>query len=278
MNTVAQRGIVSLLIAGTFIIIAWLGGWWFFIPMVMLFGIAMVEFTQIVKKIDLIIPARLLLPGLGAHWLAAQFGRFEMETLFITLFSLLLWSLSCYEWRGRKRAGHDLIISLSAALLFGWCGGHLLKLRAYAPETGSEAWQWTAVAVCSIWMVDVFAYSVGKFVAGKGIFGRHALSPRLSPNKSIEGFVGGILLGSSLAVAIGVGLFELSFVRVLMMTLSVSILNPSGDLVISMLKRTADVKDTGTLFPGHGGALDRVDSMLIGAPVAWYIYTITHAL
>ncbi len=278
MSTVAQRALVSLVIATTFVTIAWLGGWWFFVPIVLLFGLAATEFSQIAKKLDLLVPIGLLLPGLGAHWLAVQVGRLQNETFFATAFVLLLWSLFRYERSGRQRAGHDLVMSLAALMLFGWFGGHLLKLRAYAPETGSEAWQWTVVAVCAIWMVDFFAYGVGKFIAGRGILGRHALSPRLSPNKSIEGLIGGTMLGSLLAVGIGVGLFDLPLTAVLMMTICVAILNPAGDLVISMFKRTAKVKDTGTLFPGHGGALDRVDSLLIGAPIAWYIHLLMQSI
>ncbi len=125
-------------------------------------------------------------------------------------------------------------------------------------------WSRAAFVICYfliIWANDVFAYLVGM------AFGRHPLFPRHSPKKSWEGFFGG-LLG---ALCVGGAIAALSWGGVawplwLGLSLVVSVTGVAGDLVESMFKRTAGVKDSGNLIPGHGGVLDRFDAVLVSAP------------
>jgi phosphatidate cytidylyltransferase len=131
------------------------------------------------------------------------------------------------------------------------------------------AWQWTMLAMTSTWIADSGAYFVGKFLAGN-ILGKHHLSPRLSPNKTVEGYAGGIFLGTAFTVALAY-FMELPLVGALILGLLVSIVSPMGDLGISLLKREAGVKDSGTIFRGHGGALDRVDSLIWSIAMAYYL-------
>ena len=135
------------------------------------------------------------------------------------------------------------------------------SLMCYIPIIGSEAWSpWMMIFyVFIIWANDVFAYLVGMSV------GRHRLCERLSPKKSWEGFFGGI------AGAVAMGLVA---ARVMDgscwvwagLALVAAATGVLGDLVESMFKRAAGVKDSGTLIPGHGGVLDRFDAMLLSAP------------
>ncbi|MCP5098474.1 MAG: phosphatidate cytidylyltransferase, partial [Chloroflexi bacterium] len=120
------------------------------------------------------------------------------------------------------------------------------------------------------WIADSAAYVVGKFLAGKFLLGRHQLSPRLSPNKTIEGYVGGIFFATLVTVIVG-NLFGVVIWGAVLLGVLVSAISPLGDLAISLLKREAGVKDSGTLLPGHGGALDRVDSLVWSVTMGYYL-------
>ncbi|MYL34888.1 phosphatidate cytidylyltransferase [Pontibacillus yanchengensis] len=116
---------------------------------------------------------------------------------------------------------------------------------------------WTFVVLLTIWSTDSGAYFIGKK------FGKHKLAAAISPNKTIEGATGGIIT----ALVIGFALHSIldayqSYIHTLVITLVVSIAGQVGDLVESGLKRHYGVKDSGNIFPGHGGVLDRLDSWI----------------
>ena len=117
-----------------------------------------------------------------------------------------------------------------------------------------------------IWSSDSFAYVVGRF------FGKRPLAPILSPKKTIEGFIGGILGTISVAIIANYYWNLLPLHIGVSLALGVSIAAPLGDLLASAIKREADVKDSGVFLPGHGGALDRLDSFITAAPLAIIIY------
>ena len=114
-------------------------------------------------------------------------------------------------------------------------------------------------------LLIVWAADAGAYFAGKG-FGRVKLAPAISPGKTWEGVIGGLLLVGALAVAVGVWR-DLNVAVFLPFCLAVAALSVVGDLTVSMFKRTAGVKDSGSLFPGHGGVLDRIDSVAAAAPL-----------
>lgn len=114
-------------------------------------------------------------------------------------------------------------------------------------------------------MVIVWAADAGAYFAGKK-FGRVKLAPAISPGKTWEGVIGGLLLVAALAIGVGIWR-ELSIAVFLPFCLAVAAISVVGDLTVSMFKRTAGVKDSGALFPGHGGVLDRIDSVAAAAPL-----------
>jgi phosphatidate cytidylyltransferase len=114
-------------------------------------------------------------------------------------------------------------------------------------------------------MLIVWAADAGAYFAGKK-FGRVKLAPAISPKKTWEGVIGGLLVVGILAVAVAVSR-ELSIAVFLPFCLAVGAISVVGDLTVSMFKRTAGVKDSGKLCPGHGGVLDRVDSVAAAAPM-----------
>lgn len=128
------------------------------------------------------------------------------------------------------------------------------------------------VLLLMVWGNDTFAYFGGKS------FGKHLMAPHLSPKKTWEGFASGFIgAGVGLWLAIWMGpLQAYSFLELALLPVLVSIIGPIGDLAISKMKRASGVKDTSTLLPGHGGVLDRFDSILLASPVV-YIY-ITYLL
>ena len=124
------------------------------------------------------------------------------------------------------------------------------------------------LAFIGAWLPDTMAYFAGSF------FGKHKLIPKISPNKTVEGAIGG-LLGSVVFYAVyGVILtklgFSVSFLRMLILSLICGVMSQFGDLSASVIKRAYNKKDFGNLIPGHGGLLDRVDSLIFVTPIVYY--------
>lgn len=146
-----------------------------------------------------------------------------------------------------------------------------LSLMCYIPLLGGDGWEPLRVLffIFIIWANDVFAYLVGMSI------GRHKLFERLSPKKSWEGFFGG-LAG---AVAMGfIAAYVLDAPRAMWIGLALvaAVAGVLGDLVESMFKRAAGVKDSGSLIPGHGGVLDRFDALLLAAPFVFVYLLFFH--
>lgn len=118
-------------------------------------------------------------------------------------------------------------------------------------------------------LVLVALCDTGAFYAGT-FFGKHKLCPKVSPGKTVEGFIGGLTLTVLGGIVIRNFFFrELDLVLTLVFLVTVSVVGPLGDLFESALKRTGGVKDSGSIIPGHGGILDRIDALLFVAPVAY---------
>ena len=125
---------------------------------------------------------------------------------------------------------------------------------------------WYLLAQLVTWLTDVGAYVCGRR------FGRRKLAPRISPGKSIEGFIGGLVLGglTALLCDLGFGL-PVSPPLAVLIGVGLSAAGQVGDLAESLIKRQAGVKDSSTIIPGHGGVFDRLDSLLIVATATYYL-------
>jgi phosphatidate cytidylyltransferase len=118
-----------------------------------------------------------------------------------------------------------------------------------------------------IWANDIFAYLIGRTL------GRHKLAPIVSPKKTVEGAVAGLLFGILASYASRwIFIPQISAKDSILMALLIGVLGQIGDLCESIVKRSANVKDSGGIVPGHGGMLDRVDSLLFGAPAMYYYF------
>lgn len=182
----------------------------------------------------------------------------ERVVLLLGLMAVLMYRL------GSRRSLSQSLID-SAVLIFGilYIGltlGHLLLTRA---QEGGQFLIFFVVLVT--WASDTGAYYVGRTL------GRHRLAPMVSPNKTVEGLIGGLVLAVLLALAARAWFLPSFTVADCLATgVLLSLAGSLGDLAESVLKRSAGVKDSGTILPGHGGMLDRLDSLLFTAPVFYY--------
>lgn len=176
----------------------------------------------------------------------------------------IVWWLLALLWLGRYDFGSNheswaRALKLAAgtlAVVPAWCA--LTWLHA----DGSNGHRWLLTALATVWAADTGAYFSGRHL------GRHKLAPRVSPNKTIEGMVGGVIAGT--LVAMGFATFAGApagdLPKVALVAAAAVLFSVIGDLYESLLKRHAGKKDSGTLIPGHGGVLDRVDAMLAALP------------
>jgi len=200
----------------------------------------------------------------------ARFFFSEYTVFLLALFILLAMTVHviAYE-RGRDKAGLDFTVTVTGIVYIGWLGSYLLDLR-YLPN---GVW-WFMFVLPLVWAGDTGAYSIG------AVYGRHKMSPRLSPKKSWEGYAAGIFT----AVLVG-AFFAYAFsslgpqpLRGLIDPLKgaafgfiIGALTPLGDLGESMFKRQGGLKDSSNVFPGHGGFLDRIDTWIWGAAIGYFI-------
>jgi phosphatidate cytidylyltransferase len=273
MGNLLKRALVVFTLGPLTLLLIYLGGWWYFIPFVALLTIATFEFSKLMAEYGWRTPFGLLLPIVFAQWILPTpvrillFGQeivvadLVSPALVIGLLALLFYALWLYERRKDEDATGSWVASVSGIILLGWLGSHFFRLRGLDVE---QAAAWTALAMLGTWIADSGAYVFGKSL------GKHKLSPRLSPNKTVEGYVGGIIAGTLFTVLIAAFL-DLSLVIALVLGLLVSVVSPAGDLGISLLKRSVGVKDSGNLLPGHGGALDRIDSLIWSVAFAYYL-------
>ena len=170
------------------------------------------------------------------------------------------------------RENDDLIDVLPtvSARLFGVLyvavlGGYIIALRLVASDDNH-----LPAKLLTLFFIVVFAGDTGAYYTGRTL-GKHKLAPRISPGKTVEGAIGG-LAGNVIAAVIAHYTFfpELPLAHATPLALVMGTLGATGDLCESMLKRGAKAKDAGQLIPGHGGFLDRLDSMLFNAPLLYY--------
>jgi phosphatidate cytidylyltransferase len=150
---------------------------------------------------------------------------------------------------------------IGAVLYLGVLGAHFVLLRDLA-----DGQRWLIVMLATVFSTDTGAYAIGR------TFGRHKMAPKVSPKKTWEGAVGGYVFGAAAAVIATTALdLDPPIAAVALFALGGPIVAEIGDLVESALKRRIGVKDVSHLLPGHGGFLDRLDSLLFAAPWLYWI-------
>lgn len=274
MSTLAQRAIITFTLGPLALYFIFLGGFFYAVPLAVVLALAAVEYVQMTRKMGWQTSAWVLVPLVLVFFVIGWWREWELvgPVTLVALLVVMAYALWLYEKKNEASAPATWMAMMGGVILIGWLGSHFFSLRSI----DTMAWQWTMLAMVSTWMADSAAYIVGKFLAGN-ILGKHPLSPRLSPNKTIEGYVGGIVLGTALTVLLAFFL-QLPLEEALILGLLISIISPLGDLGISLLKREAGIKDSGTVFGSHGGALDRVDSLIWSVAMAYYVVAFFQAI
>lgn len=203
-----------------------------------------------------------LLAGMGLYWAVALAGvRLPLALVALVLSTCIFHLVRVQQI---ERSGKELVGSLASVF-------YAPLLLSTVPLLGVQPHgvQWLFFMMFCTWGGDTGAYFAGR------LFGKHKLAPRVSPGKTVEGVLGGVLAVVGLIIAFKFTFFpELTWVHCLVLAPLTDLAGVAGDLVESLFKRSAGVKDSGTLFPGHGGMLDRIDSLLFTTPVvyAWVTF------
>ena len=190
-----------------------------------------------------------------------QFAELALSGLILLA---MTYHLFAYE-RGRNEAALDLVITLGGVIYLGWIGAYMIDLRSL-PNGG---W-WVMFIFAVVWLADSGAYSIG------ARYGKHKMFPRLSPKKSWEGYWAGVFMGTVYGgffafVYTKFGPLHVEIWQGVLIGFVLSTITTLGDLSESLFKREAVIKDSGNLFPGHGGAFDRIDSLIWAAVIGVYI-------
>ncbi len=198
-----------------------------------------------------------LYAGSLAYVIDAYFGsQFLPAILTATILLSFLWSVIRFEQYGY---GLGWAWTVGGTLYIGWLTSHYLGLREF-----TQGREWVLLALLGTFLSDTAAYTVGR------LGGKRPLSPRLSPTKTVEGAIGSLVFTTAGIPALGslLGLpVQPAFV---LLGLAISVAAQTGDLAESMLKRVAGLKDVSSLVPGHGGLLDRMDSLVFVGPLVYY--------
>jgi phosphatidate cytidylyltransferase len=264
----ARRVATALVALPALLAAFFLGPPWLTVAIVALaLAVGLLEFSALLRArgirpmppVGLFLTAALFLDVISPGWLPVPFA--PLGALLLLTFTL---------WRGPDlESVTAAAATLLGAVYLGALGGTMAALRVLPPV---EEGAWRVVLLLGIL---VFSDSLAFFVGHA--LGRHRLAPGVSPGKSVEGAVGGLLGGVLGALAVRhLGLPGLPVLHAAGLGVAVAAMGIVGDLDESLIKRWAGVKDSGALFPGHGGMLDRLDSLLFGAPVLYYYFQYVH--
>ncbi len=235
----------------------WYGGLPLSVVILIIAVVGIIEMCRLWNRMDI----HAWLPGA----LAGGFGfiistyyedRYLFEfALFLTLAAGIIYLISVYP----SFTFTDLSATVFTPIYAGWFLAHIIYLRQLP-----DGFHFVFLVLAATWCTDTFAYFVGINI------GRHKLAPVLSPNKSVEGALGGVAGSVAVSLVIGIITHRIPVIHYIVLGLLTGIIGQVGDLLESAVKRSAGVKDSGRLIPGHGGMLDRFDSLYLTAPMVYY--------
>jgi phosphatidate cytidylyltransferase len=204
------------------------------------------------------------LAGIALGLILCMLYVFGEGTHFAPLLVLMIFLLCVLHLATVERlssAISDLGTTFFGIFYVGFLLSHIILIRNHA-----DGRAWVLFLIITVWAGDIIALFSGT------LFGRHKLYPKISPNKTYEGLLGAIA-GSVVIGLLYASLFLPHFSKgaCVLVTIAMGLLGQLGDFTESMIKRSAQVKDSGALFPGHGGVLDRIDSFLFSTPFLFYL-------
>lgn len=241
------------------------GGVFFWLMMALFLTYASWEYVSLMRGANWQPSAAITVSGVLALLIArTHYPPYESAVLTAVVFIAMIYHLITFE-HGRDQAATDFAVTVAGLIYMGWIGSYLVKLR-----TLPDGVWWFFLVLPATWFADTGAYFIGKN------FGKHKLSPRLSPTKTWEGYWGGVLFGTLAGMLftwlwrehLGVTLLDGTLISFIMAALTTF-----GDLGESMIKRQAHIKDSSHIFPGHGGVFDRIDTWLWASALGYYLIT-----
>ena len=245
------------------------GDVFYFIAMAIVLGGCAWEFVRMYRAVEFEPNEKVTIGGvLLIATVRFFFAEAAIPVMVLTIMVAMTAHVFSFE-RGRDKAALDFCITVAGIVYLGWLGSYLLDLRLL-PAGG---W-WLMLILPLVWASDTGAYSIG------AVYGKHRMSPRISPKKSWEGYFAGVftsvIVGAFFAYAYSTlgpqplgGL--ITPLKGAWFGLVIGAITPLGDLGESMFKRQSGMKDSSHILPGHGGFLDRVDSWIWGAPLGYFL-------
>jgi phosphatidate cytidylyltransferase len=231
-----------------------LGKWAVLTLVFVVVGVAAYELSQALKPLPFVVA---LGAGTLPVLLSVPYGRTGiLAGAMLSLPWAVFWLAGGPEIRTLRTVLGVLLMAL-------WVGAPLAHLGLFPRSRYGVILM--LIAVVGPWISDTSAYFAGRF------FGRLLFFPTISPNKTVEGSLGGLLLTTLIVGFISYQFLDFSAAKAAVAGIGVSLFSQSGDLFESILKRILEVKDLGHFLPGHGGILDRIDSLLFTAPAVYYI-------
>lgn len=255
-------GIILMVIAITVVV---LGGNVLFAVILAISMIGLNELYKIVR-VNNTLPGVMGYLGAFAYYMLLYFDLSEHQLMLFIIFLMLL--MSVYVFGFPKYSTEQIAVAFLGLFYVSIMLSYIYQVRRL--EDG--AWIVWLIFI-GAWGSDTCAYAVGM------LFGKHKFAPKLSPKKTIEGCIGGVagaaLIGFLYATAIHSQITNMMNPQLVFAVIGAasSIISQIGDLAASAIKRNHNIKDYGTLIPGHGGILDRFDSIIFTAPIVYYLAT-----
>ena len=255
-----QRVATSLVGVPVVVGLIWAGGGWYAAAGALILAVATLEFQTPV--LGWRHPLALLAAALSAGLAAGALVGLDWLVWFATGAVLIPLAWIALAGGDPREGAQRWLWALGGVLYIGWLGAHLVLLREGEIYNGRD---WVFLTVFATFANDTSAYFVGRAL------GRRALSPRVSPGKTVEGALGGLAAGLAAVLLLNYFLgIRMGAALVLPLALLLPLAAQLGDLAESTLKRAVGVKDASGLVPGHGGLMDRLDSILLTTVVVYY--------
>ena len=269
MSIKANRSIVSTLGIPGILLFIWLGGIWFAFFILAVMVLALFEYYQIAKLKEI---HPIIWIGLLASLFIAYFYYYQPNIEIIYVFSIIIAfiivTLFIELFRKKPNPTENFNITIGGILYIPLLVGTLIGIRNF---DSTHATNFTFAVFISIWICDSAAYIAGKK------FGKKKIYPRASPNKTVVGSVAGLIFAFITYIVmdkIGFIGIDLDITQITILSVISGIFGQTGDFVESLFKRDAKVKDSGALLLGHGGVLDRFDSLIIASPLVYIFLNI----
>lgn len=254
-----QRILTGVVAGAVFITLLVLGGYWFFGLVAVLAVVGYDEYMRMIGLKEHTATRMLGLIGLLLVTIPWGTERIGFSLPIGAVIWLLLFLLLSVTVVSKNRLTIDHIALLFMGIIYMGAGFHYMIATRWMEPNGLF---WTLLIFLCIWATDSGAYFAGNW------FGKHPLWPAISPKKTVEGSVGGLVLAIVVAVAFSFYRPDLlGLANAILLGLVIALVGQMGDLIQSAYKRVKGIKDTGAILPGHGGVLDRVDSWLIVFPL-----------